>query len=159
MTVRIQTEPFDPGTETNTFLAQTAGAGAAVTFTGLVRSAPGDPVTRLTLECYPELAFNEIGAIVAAATQRFGLLRATVIHRYGALDPGAPIVQVMTLAAHRRAAFEGAEYLMDYLKTDAPFWKKEATAGGERWVEPQGGDDIAKARWARSDPRVHPDGT
>ena len=149
MPVRIQTEPFDPGDETNAFLAGTAGAGAAVTFTGLVRSRPESPITALTLECYVELAQAQIEAIVEAAVARFGLVKATAIHRYGTLAPGEPIVQVMTLAPHRRAAFEGAEFLMDYLKTDAPFWKKEATGGTARWVEAQGEDDAARRRWER----------
>ena len=149
MPVRIQTAPFDPGAETNAFLAESAGAGAAVTFTGLVRSRPDDPVETLTLECYPELAVNHIESMIAEATTRFGLLGATVIHRYGTLPAGDPIVQVMTLAPHREAAFQGAEFLMDYLKTDAPFWKKEATASGERWVEAKHEDDAAKDRWTK----------
>jgi len=147
MAIRIQTEPFDPGQESNRFLEASVGAGAAVTFTGLVRSDPRDPLTALTLECYPELAVNQIGGIEAKAVARFGLLRATIIHRYGRLLPGEPIVQVMTLAPHRRAAFEAAEYLMDYLKTDAPFWKREATSSGDHWVEHNNEDDRAKTRW------------
>ena len=147
MSVRVQTEAFDPGAASNDFLGESFGAGAAVTFTGLVRSTPDDPITTLTLECYPELAINQIGAIVAAAIDRFGLLDASVIHRYGTLAPGEPIVQVMTLSPHRKNAFEGAEFLMDFLKTDAPFWKKEASAAGERWVEHNAVDDTAKARW------------
>ena len=148
MTVRLEEAPFDPGAETNAFLAQSAGAGAAVTFTGLVRSAPDDPVTTLTLECYVELAEAQIAAMVAEATTRFDLMRAVVIHRYGTLAAGEPIVQVMTLAPHREAAFKGAEFLMDYLKTDAPFWKKEATPEGERWVDARAEDDEAKERWS-----------
>lgn len=148
MAVRIQTEPFDPGAETNTFLAASAGAGAAVTFTGLVRSDATDPIATLTLECYPELAMHEIAAIEARAVARFGLMRTTVIHRYGALRPGEPIVQVMALAPHRQAAFDGAQFLMDYLKTGAPFWKKEAGPAGERWVEHDPADDRARARWS-----------
>jgi len=147
MAIRVQTEPFDPGRETNLFLEVSAGAGAAVTFTGLVRSDPRDPVSALTLECYPELAMNQIGAVEAKAIARFGLIRASIIHRYGELRPGEPIVQVMTLAPHRRAAFEGAEFLMDYLKTDAPFWKREATSAGDRWVEHNADDDRARTRW------------
>lgn len=147
MSVRLQTASFDPGAETNAFLAETAGAGAAVTFTGLVRSRPDDPVSTLTLEVYPELAEAQLTRAIAEAVGRFGLLRATVIHRYGPLAAGEPIVQVMTLAPHRAAAFEGAEFLMDYLKTDAPFWKKEATPDGERWVEAHEADDAARARW------------
>lgn len=148
MGVRITTAHFDPGAETNRFLAETGGAGAAVTFTGLVRSLPDDPVTGLDLECYEELAVNEIGALVARAIERFGLLRAEVIHRHGAMLPGEPIVQVMTLAARRRAAFEAAEFLMDVLKTDAPFWKKESTASGTHWVESRPEDDVARDHWS-----------
>lgn len=148
MAIRIQTEPFDPGAETNAFLGASGGAGAAVTFTGLVRSDARDPITSLTLECYPELAIAQIGELEAQAIVRFGLLRATVIHRYGELKPGEPIVQVMTLASHRQAAFEAAEFLMDYLKTEAPFWKKEAGSNGTRWVEHNTADDKAKARWS-----------
>ena len=147
MAVRLQEAAFDPGAETNTFLRDNAGAGAAVTFTGLVRSRHDDPVATLTLECYVELAQTQIGDIIAKAVARFELIKATVIHRYGTLKPGEPIVLVMTLAPHREAAFQGAEYLMDYLKTDAPFWKKESTAAGDRWVEARHEDDTAKGRW------------
>lgn len=147
MSVRLQTAPFDPGAETNAFLAAAAGAGAAVTFTGLVRSRPDDPVSTLTLEVYPELAVAQLTRAIAEAVTRFGLLRATVIHRYGPLAAGEPIVQVMTLAPHRAAAFEGAAFLMDYLKTDAPFWKQETTPDGTRWVEAHAEDDAARARW------------
>jgi molybdopterin synthase catalytic subunit len=148
MAVRLQEAALDPGAETNTFLAEAAGAGAAVTFTGLVRSRPDDPVQSLTLECYTELAQAQIGTIVAEAVSRFGLIKAAVIHRYGTLQPGEPIVQVMALAPHREAAFKGAEFLMDYLKTDAPFWKKEATPAGDRWVDARAEDDEARDRWS-----------
>ena len=147
MTVRVQTASFDPGAELNAFLAASHGAGAATTFTGVVRSSPDDPITALTLECYPELAINQLTAIVIQATERFGLLDATVIHRYGTIGPGEPIVQVMALAPHRDAAFQGAEFLMDYLKTDAPFWKQETGPKGTNWVEAKAEDDKAKARW------------
>ncbi|GGF13540.1 molybdenum cofactor biosynthesis protein MoaE [Youhaiella tibetensis] len=147
MAVSIQTEPFDPGAETNAFLLANAGAGAAVTFTGLVRSQPEDPIGALILECYPELAINQVTAMIEQAVVRFGLIRAKVIHRYGTLRPGEPIVQVMALAPHREAAFQGAEFLMDYLKTDAPFWKQEETPDGTRWVDAKSQDDAAKARW------------
>ncbi|MGV8831882.1 MAG: molybdenum cofactor biosynthesis protein MoaE [Devosia sp.] len=147
MSVRILTEAFDPGAETNDFLAAGQGAGAAVTFTGVVRSSPDSPVSALTLECYPELAINQLDAILAQASKRFDLLAATVIHRYGTLHPGEPIVQVMTLSAHRAAAFRGAEFLMDYLKTDAPFWKQETGPDGTIWVEAKPDDDASRARW------------
>jgi molybdopterin synthase catalytic subunit len=151
MAVRLQQAAFDPGGEANTFLADAGGAGAAVTFTGLVRSLPDDPISALTLECYEDLAQNQIAAMEAAAIARFGLIKVTVIHRYGTLSPGEPIVQVMTLASHREAAFKGAEFLMDYLKTDAPFWKREATPHGERWVEATAEDDGARDRWSPHD--------
>jgi len=147
MTVRVTTDNFDPGAELNAFLRMSNGAGAATTFTGVVRSKPDDPITTLTLECYPELAINQLSAIVEQAKTRFNLLAATIIHRYGTLAPGAPIVQVMTLAPHRAAAFEGAEFLMDYLKTDAPFWKQETGPRGTLWVEAKTEDDKARARW------------
>lgn len=147
MAVRLQQSAFDAGAESNAFLAEAGGAGAAVTFTGLVRSKPDDAVTALTLECYVELAQKQIAAMIADAVTRFGLIKATVIHRFGTLRPGEPIVQVMTLAPHRDAAFKGAEYLMDYLKTDAPFWKKEATPAGDRWVDARPEDDAARERW------------
>ena len=147
MGVRVQERAFDAGAELNAFSELNEGAGAVVTFTGLVRSTASDPIESLTLECYPELALNQIGAITAEAHARFGLLDEMVIHRYGVLKPGEPIVQVMTLAPHREAAFEAAQFLMDYLKTDAPFWKKEAAGGETRWVEARGEDDEARARW------------
>ena len=147
MAVLVTTDAFDPGAELNAFLEASHGAGALATFTGVVRSNPQDPITALTLECYPELAVNQLKAIVGQASQRFGLLSATIIHRYGTLAPNEPIVQVMTLSAHRQPAFEGAEFLMDYLKTDAPFWKQETGPQGTYWVEAKSEDDKAKARW------------
>jgi molybdopterin synthase catalytic subunit len=147
MVVKLLETAFDPGAEANAFMAGRADAGAAVTFTGLVRSLPDDPVARLTLECYPELAERQIAEMIATATERFGLLEVTVIHRYGPMAPGEPIMQVMVLSAHREAAFDGARMLMDYLKTDAPFWKKEEIPGGHRWVEATAEDDEARDRW------------
>lgn len=151
MTVRLHEAAFDPGAETNAFLAASEGAGAAVTFTGLVRSAPDDPVGTLRLECYEDLAQGQIAQMEAAAIARFGLIKVSIIHRFGTLRPGEPIVQVMTLAPHREAAFKGAEFLMDYLKTDAPFWKKESTAQGERWVDATEQDNSARERWGKRD--------
>src|SRR5690349_19903468 len=148
MSVRVQTTPFDPGAETNAFLKAASGAGAAVTFTGLVRSLPGDPVATLTLDCCPEIAHNQIGNMITQAVERIHLLDATVIHRYGTLPAGDPIVQVMTLAPHRQAAFEGTQFLLDYLKTEAPFWKKEqAPCVATRSVEAKAEDEDARARW------------
>jgi molybdopterin synthase catalytic subunit len=147
MDIRVLESPFDPGAETNAFLARGAGAGGAVTFTGLVRSLPDDPILALTLECYPDLAINQLTAIATQAMSRFALADITVIHRYGRMLPGEPIVQVMALSPHRQAAFDGAQMVMDFLKTDAPFWKKETTATGEHWVEAKSADDRARARW------------
>ncbi len=148
MSIRIQEAIFDPGAELNALSARAGGAGAIVAFSGLVRSLPDDPIETLTLECYPELAHNQIGAIVAEANSRFALMDVEVIHRYGTLRPGEPIVLVMTVAAHRAAAFDAAEFLMDYLKTDAPFWKKEESSEGARWVDARDVDDKARARWS-----------
>lgn len=143
----ISSDPFDPGSLLSAFQANHPQAGAAVTFTGLVRSTPDRPITALILECYPELAENEIAAIRATAISRFDLIDAAVLHRYGRLVPGEPIMQVMTLASHRQAAFDGAQYLMDYLKTEAPFWKQEEMATGTEWVEAKAADDSARERW------------
>lgn len=148
MVVRVTDAPFDPGAELNAFSTTPAGAGAIVTFTGIVRSTPDRPLLALELECYVPLAESVIAALVETATQRFALLDATVIHRFGRLLPGEAIMQVMTLAPHRADAFASAEFLMDYLKTDAPFWKKEISAEGEIWVEAKAADDDARERWA-----------
>lgn len=145
--IRVTQEPFDPGAEANTFQAAHVGAGAMVTFTGIVRSKPDDPITALILECYPELAENELAAIRETALFRFGLIDALIIHRHGRLVPGETIMMVATLAPHRQAAFEGAQFLMDYLKTGAPFWKQEETPAGLRWVEAKAEDDEARKRW------------
>ncbi len=149
VTVRLQAEPFDPGAETNAFLTDTEGMGAAVTFTGLVRSTPGDPVQSLTLEHYPDLAQKQIERFAEQAIKRFELRNIIVIHRFGRMLPGEPIVQVMALAAHRQAAFDGANFVMDWLKTDAPFWKKEETSEGQNWVEARAADDAAKEKWRK----------
>lgn len=147
VTVRLQAEPFDPGAETNAFLQKTNGMGAAVTFTGLVRSTPDDPVKSLTLEHYPELVNAQLTRIGEKATDRFGLAEVSIIHRFGTMLPNESIVQVMALAPHRQAAFDGANFVMDYLKTDAPFWKKEDLGDGARWVEAKHDDDKARDRW------------
>lgn len=148
MTVTLQSEPFDPGALANAFLEATHGAGAAVTFTGLVRSTPDDAIVSLTLEHYPALAQRQLEDLRTNAIARFGLLAAEIIHRFGILYPGEPIVQVMTLAPHRHAAFDGANFIMDTLKTTAPFWKKEETPEGAHWVEAKKSDDAAAARWS-----------
>lgn len=148
MSVTLQSEPFDPGTLFNDFLEANKGAGAAVTFTGLVRSTPDDPIASMTLEHYPALAQRQLEDLRTNAMARFELLEGRIIHRFGRLYPGEPIVQVMTLAPHRQAAFDGANFIMDTLKTTAPFWKKEEGPDGTRWVEAKDSDDKATARWS-----------
>ena len=148
MSVTLQSEPFDPGTLFNAFLKANQGAGAAVTFTGLVRSTPEDPITSMTLEHYPALARRQLEDLRKRAMARFGLYEARIVHRFGKLYPGEPIVQVMTLAPHRQAAFDGANFILDTLKTTAPFWKKEEGPDGTRWVEAKDSDDKATARWS-----------
>jgi molybdopterin synthase catalytic subunit len=145
--IRVTSAAFDPGVEANAFQSAHAGAGAMVTFTGIVRSRADDPISALILECYPELAENELAAIRETALGRFGLVDAAIIHRHGRLVPGETIMMVATLAPHRQAAFDGAQFLMDYLKTGAPFWKQEETAAGLRWVEAKSEDDAARERW------------
>lgn len=147
--IRVTTDSFDPGAEANAFQAAHTEAGAMVSFTGIVRSRPDDPISALILECYPELAENELSAIRDQAITRFSLIDAAIIHRHGRLIPGQTIMMVLTLAPHRQAAFDGAQFLMDYLKTGAPFWKQEETAAGLRWVDARPEDDDARARWAR----------
>lgn len=145
--VRVQEAAFDPGVELNRFVGRRTDIGAIVAFTGLVRSNPGDPIVAMTLEHYQELAEYQLTALVAEARERFQLGDAMVIHRFGRLLPGEPIMQVVTSAAHRQAAFDGAAFLMDYLKTKAPFWKKEEGASGTTWVEAKLEDDEAQGRW------------
>lgn len=147
--ILVSQAPFDPGAEANRFQSAHIEAGAMVTFTGLVRSLPSDPISALILECYEDLARNELAAIRDAAIARFALTDAAIIHRHGRLVPGETIMMVMTSAPHRQAAFDGAQFLMDYLKTDAPFWKQEETAAGLRWVEAKAADDAARERWTR----------
>ena len=149
MAVRIQAEPFDTGAE---IARLTAGsdAGAVVTFTGLCR-ADGETgtITAMTLEHFPGMAEEELSRLEAEARKRWPLLDCLVIHRHGRLVPGDPIVLIITLSAHRDAAFEAANFLMDYLKTSAPFWKKEESAGGEQWVAAKDSDDAARGRWTQ----------
>lgn len=147
--VRLQSEKFDPGAETNALLARHQGVGAVVTFTGLVRSTAEKPVTSLTLEHYPELAQKQIERFATDAAERFQLCDIIVIHRFGTMQVGEVIVQVMALAQHRQAAFDGANFVMDWLKTDAPFWKQEDTPQGVKWVEARAEDDSARDKWRK----------
>ncbi|HCN45111.1 MAG TPA: molybdopterin synthase catalytic subunit MoaE, partial [Pseudomonas sp.] len=136
MSVRVQTEAFDPGAETNAMHAANVGVGAVVAFVGYVRDFnDGLEVAGMYLEHYPGMTEKALGKIVVEAERRWPLLKVEVLHRIGALGPGEPIVFVGVASAHRQAAFDACNFIMDYLKTRAPFWKKEQTSEGERWVE------------------------
>jgi molybdopterin synthase catalytic subunit len=146
--VRIQSEPFDVAAETARLTGGQTGIGAIVTFTGLCRDE-GGRLAALELEHYPGMAEEEIGRVAAEAAQRWPLFGLTAIHRHGLIRPGEDIVLVIAASAHRRAAFEAADFLMDYLKTRAPFWKREHLIDGGvgGWVEAKAEDDAAAARW------------
>jgi len=146
VTVRLQTEPFEPGALLAAFSSGRAETGAVVTFTGIARAAKG-AVERLELEAYPGFTDAEIARMAEAAKARFALDDVLVVHRHGPIAPGEAIVFVATAASHRRAAFEAADQLMDYLKSRAPFWKKEHGPGGARWVEPTETDLRDAERW------------
>jgi molybdopterin synthase catalytic subunit len=149
MSIRLQREDFDASAEAAALARGRTDIGAVVTFTGLCRGTEaGAPIAALTLEYYPGMAEAEIARHVEAANARWHLLGVTVIHRYGRIAPGENIVLVVTAAAHRQEAFAAAEFLMDYLKTRAPFWKSEEHASGARWVEARQTDDAAAERWA-----------
>lgn len=149
--IRVQSEDFDIGAETRALAAGKPEIGAIVTFTGLVRREAGERAIRsMTLEHYPGMTERELERIEAEAAARWPLQASLVIHRYGRLEPGDNIVLVITASAHRQAAFEAASFLMDYLKTSAPFWKKEELVEGpQRWIEARGADDAAAERWGR----------
>lgn len=148
MSVRVQTAPFDPGAETNDMHAANVGVGAVVAFVGYVRDFnEGREVAGMFLEHYPGMTEKALDKIVVEAEQRWPLLKVEVLHRIGALEPGEPIVFVGVASAHRQAAFDACNFIMDYLKTRAPFWKKEQTSEGPRWVEGKQSDTDAAGRW------------
>ncbi len=148
-TIRLQREAFDVAAETAALTRGRNDIGAVVTFTGVCRADEnGEPIAALTLEHYPGMAEAEIARHVEEACARWPLLGVTVIHRHGRIAPGEPIVLVVTASSHREAAFAAASFLMDYLKTRAPFWKRVETAAGTDWVEAKAEDDAAMARWA-----------
>lgn len=152
MTVRLQREDFDIGAEVARLTRGRTDIGAVATFTGICRGSDGGaPVAAMTLEHYPGMAESEIARHVEEAEKRWPLLGVTVIHRYGRLVPGENVVLVIVASAHREAAFAAAEFLMDYLKVSAPFWKKEERAGGGEWVEARHADTAAAKRWAEPD--------
>lgn len=148
VTVRIQRDDFDIAAEIAALTEGRADTGAVVSFSGLCRDEDGR-LSSLELEHYPGMAERAIRAIAEKAVERFSLLGITAIHRFGKIAPGGKIVLVVATASHRQAAFDGASFLMDFLKTDAPFWKKEHLAGGGmgEWVSAKDADDRAKGRW------------
>ena len=149
--IRIQQEDFDIGAEIAKLRAGRSDIGAIVTFTGTVRDGnDGAAIAGMTLEHYPGMTEAELAHVEAEAGKRWPLQASLIVHRVGTLKPGDNIVLVVTASAHREAAFEAAAFLMDYLKTRAPFWKKEAGADGkERWVDAREGDDQAAQRWKK----------
>jgi molybdopterin synthase catalytic subunit len=147
--IRVQQEDFDIGAEIAALTAGRTDIGAIVTFTGTVRDQAG-AVEEMTLEHYPGMTERELGRIEAEANARWPLQASLIVHRYGTLRPGDNIVLVVTASEHRDAAFDAARFLMDYLKTTAPFWKRETGPGGSRWVEAEPPDDDATVSWNTS---------
>jgi len=151
MTVRVQTEDFDVGAELTSMRLASKDIGAVVNFVGQVRDMnDGDVVSTLTLEHYPGMTERSLEAIELEAKSRWNIVDSLIIHRVGTLQPLDQIVLVAVTSAHRGEAFKACEFIMDYLKTQAPFWKKEATPDGERWVEAKTSDEDAQARWANA---------
>jgi molybdopterin synthase catalytic subunit len=145
--ITLSDEAFDPGALLTAFSQGRTETGAIASFTGIARAEKGSTAT-LELEAYPGFTEAEIGKIADQARERFGLHDLTIRHRVGKIAPGEPIVFVATAASHRRAAFEACDFLMDYLKSKAPFWKKEHGPGGERWIEPTARDHADRERWS-----------
>ena len=147
--VRLQRETFDVGAELAALTAGRTDIGALASFVGLVRDHAETPITAMTLEHYPGMTEKKLAEIEAAALARWPLQASLIVHRYGRMLPGEPIVLVATASPHRAAALEACAFLIDWLKTQAPFWKLEETADASRWVEARGADDEAAARWQR----------
>ena len=147
MYVSVQNEVFDFSKEIEKFSKKLDNVGALVTFTGIVRGKKSENLDFMFIEHYPGMTENQIESIIRDAVKRWNISDALVIHRYGKLEPGEPIMMVATAAEHRKEAFEAAEYLMDYLKSRAPFWKKEVIKGKEKWVDAAVNDELALDRW------------
>lgn len=147
MQVRVQAGAFDFAAEAGAFAQGVAGAGAIVTFTGIVRDLSAGGLDHMQIEHYPGMTEKAIAAMAGQAVARWRLVDCLVIHRYGDLALNAPIMMVATAAAHRAEAFAAAEFLMDYLKSRAPFWKKEFTAAGAEWVAATEADEATLRRW------------
>lgn len=156
--VRVQAEPFDPGAELGAFAAGRTDVGGIATFVGLVREdRERGGVRAMTLEHYPGMTERKLGEISSEARRRWPLQDLLVIHRHGRMEPGEAIVLVAVAAAHREDAFSACSFLMDWLKTKAPFWKLEETGQGERWVEARASDEEAAARWERHESEPLPE--
>jgi molybdopterin synthase catalytic subunit len=152
MAIRVQAEDFDVGKELAALTGGNHAIGGVAVFVGLVRDlAGGSEIAAMTLEHYPAMTGKMLAEIEAEAQARWPLEASLVIHRYGRLEPGDQIVMVATASAHRQAAFEACEFLMDWLKTKAPFWKLEETEEGALWVDARDSDDTAAARWVKKD--------
>ena len=148
MTARVQTGDFDIGAEIARLRVADRGVGAIASFVGTVRDVnDAATITGMTLEHYPGMTEAALDEIIATARQRFDIREALVIHRVGTLEPGDQIVLVVVTSAHRGTAFDACEFIIDWLKTRAPFWKKERLPDGERWVEARASDDEAAQRW------------
>ena len=148
--IRIQQEDFDAGAEIKTLTDGNLHIGGVVSFIGLVRDmADGSSIKGMTLDHYPGMTERMLAKIEAEAVERWDLDACLIIHRYGPLKPGDQIVLAITASAHRKAAFEANEFLMDWLKTKAPFWKRESGAHGDKWVEAKASDNDAADRWSR----------
>ena len=148
MPVRVQVEDFDAGAEINAMRSSHANIGAVAAFVGQVRDLnEGDQISGLELEHYPEMTEKSLAAIIEQAKKRWQVIDALIVHRVGKLRPLDQIVLVLVASSHRKEAFAACEFIMDYLKTEAPFWKKEQTPAGSRWVEAKASDDEAKKRW------------
>ena len=151
MSVRLQREDFDVSAEIAALTSGRTDIGAVVNFIGICRAGPDDDrISAMTLDHYPEMAQAELERIEAEARGRWPLQGVSIIHRHGRLVPGDNIVLVVTASMHRQAAFEAAEFMMDYLKANAPFWKRMEAAGGTKWIEARDHDDAAAARWTKS---------
>jgi molybdopterin synthase catalytic subunit len=151
MSVRVQREDFDIGAEIARIGKDGRDVGGIASFVGIVRGGEGeDAIGAMTLEHYPGMTEKELERIEAEALSRWPISASVIIHRYGRLEPGDNIVLVVTASRHRQAAFEACEFLVDWLKTKAPFWKNEETADGGKWVDARETDDAAAARWNKS---------
>ncbi|MBT3992250.1 MAG: molybdenum cofactor biosynthesis protein MoaE [Rhodospirillaceae bacterium] len=150
MSVRVQLEDFDAGAEIAKISATNTNVGGVCSFVGLVREFDeGSAITAMTLEHYPGMTEKQLAKIEAEAHERWPLEDSLIIHRYGRMEPGEQIVLVVTASAHRKAAFEACEFLIDWLKTQAPFWKSEETPDGAKWVDAKAADDEAADKWKK----------